>query len=184
MVPTHARARAWSITLGVLLIILGIVATSAPVFVSLIFIKLLLILAAVEQAVYAVQSRGENTFLLIVLLAVVYGVIALMLLFRPVGGTMAVTVIIATLFLLDGIMEIALGVQMHRQGRRSQWLFIGGIVSLAFAGSILYRFPSSAGWTLGLLVGIRMFVKGIEQLTRWTRGVEPRTGTGTGKRAA
>ncbi|HEY6271430.1 MAG TPA: DUF308 domain-containing protein [Terriglobales bacterium] len=186
MVFTKARReRTWSVTLGVLLILLGILAMIVPVFASLMLIKLLgwlLIFAAIEQAVEAFQSRGEGGLFLKVSLAVVYGVVALMLLFRPVSGAIAATAIIATLFLLDGVMEILLALQMRREGRPTQWIIIGAVMSLVFAGIVLYWFPLSAAWTIGLLVGIRLVVKGIEHLTRWSPGTEP--AAGRGRRAA
>jgi uncharacterized membrane protein HdeD (DUF308 family) len=169
MVFTKARReRTSSAALGVILIILGVASMIIPVFATLMLVKImgwLLLFAAVEQAVYAFRSRDEGGLVLKVLLAVVYGIVALMLLLRQVSGAIAATGIIATLFLLDGVMEIVLGFQVRRQGRRSGWLFAGGIVSLVFAGIVLYWFPLSAGWTLGLLVGIRLVIKGIEQIT-------------------
>ena len=53
----------------------------------------LLILAAMEQAVYAFQSRGEGGLFFKVLLAVLYAVVAGMLLRRPVSGAIAATAI-------------------------------------------------------------------------------------------
>jgi uncharacterized membrane protein HdeD (DUF308 family) len=169
MVFTKARReRTSSTVLGVILIVLGAASMIVPVFATLMLIKImawLLIVAAIEQAVYAFRSRDEGGLVLKLLLAVVYGVVALMLLLKPASGAIAATAIIATLFLLDGVMEIVLGFQMRRQGRRSGWLFAGGIVSFVFAGIVLYWFPLSAGWTLGLLVGIRLVIKGIEQIS-------------------
>jgi uncharacterized membrane protein HdeD (DUF308 family) len=162
------RERTSSTALGVILIILGVASMIVPLFATLMMIKImgwLLIVAAIEQAVYAFRSRDEGGLVLKVLLAVVYGAVALMLLLRPVSGAIAATAIIATLFLLDGVMEIVLGFQMRRQGRRSGWLLAGGLVSLVFAGIVLYQFPLSAVWTIGLLVGIRLVIKGIEQIT-------------------
>ena len=56
---------------------------------------------------------------------------------------------------------------MLRQGRRARWVFVGGIMSLVFAAIIFFRFPVSAAWTIGVLVGSRLIVKGIEQITRF-----------------
>jgi len=179
---TAARARTRSTARGVVLILLGIVAMLAPVFISFLLVKIMLILAAVEQTVHAFQSRRKNTFFVIVLLTVVYGVIAIMLWFKPLSGAMAVTAIIATLFVLDAVMAIGLGIEMHRAGRPSQWLFVGGVMSLVFAGSLFYRLASTSARTIALLVGIRIVVKGIEQITRSSTGIEP--STRAGKRAA
>lgn len=169
MVMSKARRESSSVAMGVLLIFLGCLAVILPLYATLMVIKLLgwlLIVAAIEQAVYAFRTREEGGLFLKVLLSVVYGVVALLLLLRPVSGAMAATAIIATLFLLDGVLDIALGFKLRRDGIRTGWLFIGGSMSLLFAAIVLYRFPLSAIWTLGLLVGIRLVVKGIEQITR------------------
>jgi uncharacterized membrane protein HdeD (DUF308 family) len=57
------RSTSWSITLGAFLIILGLVATMAPLFATLTLMRLmgwLLIIAAIEQAVHAFLRRGEE----------------------------------------------------------------------------------------------------------------------------
>jgi uncharacterized membrane protein HdeD (DUF308 family) len=168
-----ARARSWSVTLGVLLIIVGIFAMIVPLFATLVLITVIgwmLVLAAIEQAVHAFQTRSEGGFLFKVLLAVLYAIVAVMLLRRPVSGAIAATAIIATLFVLDGIMEMVLALQLRHVSRRSGWLFAGGMLSLIFGGIILYSFPVSAVWTIGLLVGIRLVFKGIEHIASASSG--------------
>ena len=162
------RSRTWSRILGVILIILGVIAMASPLYATLTLIKLmgwLLIIAAIEQGVDAFLRRNEGGLVYKVLLAVLYGVIAIMLLRQPVSGAIAATAIISILFLMDGFTEVAQGMRLRREGRNSQWLFVGGILSLLFGAIILYRFPSSALWTVGLLIGIRLIVKGIQQIT-------------------
>ena len=105
------RANSWSVTLGVVLIILGVVAMFAPLLATLTLIKMmgwLLILAAIEQGIYAYKVRAEGGFFWKVALAVLYVVVGIMLLRRPVSGAMAAPAILGVLFLLDGIAEIAL----------------------------------------------------------------------------
>lgn len=170
---TASRARRGSIGLGVLLIILGVIALMVPLFTAIVLIKLmgwLLVFSAVQQAVHAYQSRGEGGVFLKVLLAVIYAVAGVALLRRPASGAIAATAVIGILFLLDGVMEISLGMVVRREFGRSRWLFVGGFMSLLFGGMILYSFPVSAVWTIGLLVGIRLMFKGIEQIVRLSAG--------------
>jgi uncharacterized membrane protein HdeD (DUF308 family) len=176
LINAETRSRIWSLTLGTSLIVLGIVAITLPVFATAILIQLmgwLLIIAAVEQAIYAFKNREEGSIFWRVLLAVVYGIAACMLLLRPVSGAVTATVIIAILFLLDGVTEIGLGLRLRRQSRASGWLLAGGAMSLLFGGIILYQFPLSAMWTIGLLVGIRLVVKGIAQIMGAGPGSQP-----------
>lgn len=187
MINAETRARIWSITLGTLLIVLGVVAIISPVFATATLIRLmgwLLIIAAIEQAVYAFQNREEGGNFWKILLAVVYGVVACMLLLRPASGAATATVIIAVLFLLDGITEIGLGWRLPQHALAKGWLLAGGAMSLIFGGIILYRFPVSAMWTIGLLVGVRLVVKGIAQIVGSSPGSQPGAGRGDLKRAA
>src|SRR5262245_43691242 len=125
------RPSGLSIALGALLIILGICAMIVPFTATMaviILIGWLLIIAAVEQAIYAFRSGDQGGVLLKILLAVLYGVVGTMVLRRPVSGAMAATAIIATLLIIDGVMEIALGFQLGRRSRRTGWLFAGGVL--------------------------------------------------------
>jgi uncharacterized membrane protein HdeD (DUF308 family) len=97
-------------------------------------------------------------------LAVLYGIVAIMLLRRPVSGAIVATATIGILFLLDGILVLAAALRARGAGARSGWLFVGGIISLLFAAIVFCEFPVSALWTIGLLVGIRLLFKGIEQI--------------------
>src|SRR5215472_10543661 len=95
-----ARRKHGSTTLGVLLIVLGAIALLVPLFSALLFIRVimwLLVFAAVEQVIYAFQTRGEGGLFLKVLLAVLYAVAGGLLLSRPVSGAIVVTAVIGFL---------------------------------------------------------------------------------------
>ncbi len=174
---TIVKQSSGSITLGVLLIILGTVALVAPLFAALMLIRVigwLLIFAAIEQVVDAYRSRDEGGLFFKILLVVLYAVVGGMLLRRPVSGAIAATAIIGILFLADGILDIALGVRLRGAQEKTGWLFAGGILSLLFGVMILYRLPVSATWVIGLLVGIRLIFKGIEQIVRSSAGAKVR----------
>jgi uncharacterized membrane protein HdeD (DUF308 family) len=172
---TIASHNSGSISLGVLLIILGTVAVLSPLFAALVLIRViawLLVFAAIEQVIDAFRSSGEGGLFFKVLLAVLYGVVGFMLLSRPANSAIAAAAIIGLLLLADGITEIALGVQLRRSYGKSGWLFAGGILSLFLGAVILYRLPWSAA-AVGVLVGIRLIFKGIEQIARSSAGAKP-----------
>jgi len=81
----------------VFLIVLGAIALLVPFFSALFLIRVikwLLVFAAIEQVIYAFQTRGEGGLFLKVLLAVLYAVAGGLLLSRPVSGAIAVTALI------------------------------------------------------------------------------------------
>ena len=159
-------ATRWSVAMGVLLVIFGILAIIAPFAATLAVIGMtgwLLIFAAIEQAVYAIQRRDDGRFVE-VLPAALYILAGLLLLRRTVNAALTVTVIIAVLLVLDGLMGMILWVGLRRRTVGTGWLFAGGIVSLILGGTIWSGLPHSAIWVIGVLVGTRLIFKGIEQI--------------------
>ncbi len=166
MQPMVIERRSGSTALGVLLIILGAIAVMAPFLAAFVLIRIiawLLIFAAIEQAIHAFRSSGEGGLFIKIALAVLYAVAGGALLTRPVTGGIAATAIIGVLLVADGITEIFLGVQLLRTFARGGWLLAGGVLSLLLGALILYRLPWSMA-AVGLLIGIRLIFKGIEQI--------------------
>jgi len=162
------RRKHGSTTLGVLLIVLGAIALLVPFFSALLLIRVitwLLVFAAIEQVIYAFQTRGEGG-LFVKVLAVLYAVAGGLLLSRPVRGAIVVTAVIGFLLIADGIAEIALGVQLRRTyDARIGWLFAGGILSVVLGGFIVFGLPRSV-MAVGMLLGIRLIFKGNEHIVR------------------
>lgn len=167
-VLTESRRRG-SRFLGVLLIILGAIALLAPFYAALFVIRglmWLLVFAAVEQVIYAFQTRDEGGLFLKLSLGGLYAVAAGLLLGRPFGGAIAVTAIIGFLLIADGLAEIALGVELrHTYDPKIGWLIGGGILSVVLGGFILLRLPRSM-LAVGIVLGIRLVFKGIEHIVR------------------
>ena len=163
------RRKHGSTTLGVLLIVLGAIALLMPFFAALLVIRVLmwlLVFAAIEQAIYAFQTRGERGLFLKVLLAVLYAVAGGLLFSRPVSGAVAVTAVIGFLLIADGIAEMTLGLLLRRTyDPKIGWLFAGGILSVVLGGLIVFGLPRSV-MAVGMLLGIRLIFKGMEHIVR------------------
>jgi len=157
-----------STILGVLLIILGAIAVMSPLVATLVLVRViawLLIFAAIDQVIHAFRSSGEGGLFIKILLAVLYAVAGGWLLGRPMHGGLAAAAVIGYLLIADGITEIVLGARLRRKNARSGWLIAGGVLSLFLGALILYRLPWSMA-AIGLLVGIRLIFKGVEQIAR------------------
>ena len=158
--------KTWSVWLGVLLVILGILAISLPFMATLAVVFItgwLLILAGIEQVLYALRRHDEGGLFTKILLAGVYIIAGGMLLRRPVAGMLGVTAIFATVFLVDGILEIALAVRL-RGTVAVHWLLAGGILSIVL-GALTWRgFWNSSLYLIGTFLGIRLIFKGIEHI--------------------
>jgi len=71
--------------------------------------------------------------------------------------------VLASLFLIEGVLDIVLFVKMRSIGG-STWLLIDGIITLLLGLLIYMQWPSSAGWAIGTLVGISMIMSGVARV--------------------
>ncbi|MBS0268328.1 MAG: DUF308 domain-containing protein, partial [Proteobacteria bacterium] len=85
----------------------------------------------------------------------------LVLLFWPISGVISLTLVLIAFFILEGIASILFALEHRAELPGSWWaMLLSGIVDLVLAGLIFFGLPSSAGWAIGLLVGINLIFGG------------------------
>ena len=155
----HAR---WSIAIGMLEVMLGLLAIGAPFvagMAAVIFVGALLLVSGVARVIRVVmaQSFGQGALALLAgVLAIGCGVLVLG---QPLLSLGALTLILAAYFVVEGIGCLVLSskVRPHSAWR---WLLLDGIVTTILAFVIVAQWPLSSVWALGTLVGIDIFVTG------------------------
>lgn len=153
---------------GILLTICGLAAILLPVVASLaitVLLGWLLILSggvALALTFWSRQSPGFWWSLLSAVVALIAGVI---LLLRPIEGTLTLTIIVGAYFLAEGVVTIIYAIQ-NRQNltQRWGWLLAAGIADLLVATIIISGFPGTALWVIGLLVGINLLFGGASMI--------------------
>lgn len=162
----YPRSTGWSIFLGVLLLLGGLLAIIVPFIAGVaasIFFGWLILLGGAAHLVYAWSERGAAAILWQILIGIVYVVAGLYMLLMPVAGVAALTLVLAFYITLEGIFEIVT-FSLIRRLRGAAWFLVDGIVSLALAALILFRWPSSSFWAVGILVGISLLFSGVARL--------------------
>lgn len=158
--------RGWFIGLGIAFVVLGVLAIFAPFFASIVttmFLGWLLILGGIFQGVHAVQNRRWGGAGWAIASSVVEVIAGILLVVFPVTGTVTLTLILAVFFAAEGVIKIVRALQ-HRSLPAWGWLVFDGILTLALGVLILARWPSTAAWALGLLVGIDLLFSGSSML--------------------
>jgi uncharacterized membrane protein HdeD (DUF308 family) len=85
----------------------------------------------------------------------------IILLARPVQGTLTLTIVVGAYFLAEGVTTIMYALEHRRElSERWSWLLVAGIVDIVIAGLIISGLPGSALWAVGLLVGINLLFGG------------------------
>jgi uncharacterized membrane protein HdeD (DUF308 family) len=162
----YSRSRTWLIVGGVLSVLVGIFAIAAPGLFSFVLTQLLGALCLVTGVVSIFQAVfGKNSphCLFSSLSAIIRIAAGSALLFFPVAGVAALTLIVAAVFLTEGIVCIATSLRM-RANPAWIWLLLNGIVALILAGMIYSKWPLDAAWVVGLLYGIQSLFSGSAML--------------------
>jgi uncharacterized membrane protein HdeD (DUF308 family) len=160
------QASNWSIVWGVLLIIFGMLAISSPFLAAVavnVVIAWLIVLAGVVHLVLAFHAHVAGSVIWKLLVGIAYLVFGVYLITHPVLGVSALTLILASLFLIEGILNIVLFFKM-RSTRGSSWVLVDGIITLLLGLLIYLQWPSSAAWAIGTLVGVSMIVSGVTRV--------------------
>lgn len=155
------RRWGWLLGMGILLVVLGMTAIGASVFVTLatmVFLGSLMLLGGILQTLHAIAMRGWSGFYVDLIAGVLYSVIGFMVITHPGATAVALTMIIAALLILGGIFRILIALAVCYQNR--VWLLLHGIVNLLLGFAIWHDWPLSGLWVIGLFIGIDMILNG------------------------
>jgi len=175
------HASTWSIVWGVLLIVTGMLAIGAPFFAAVAVTALiawLIVFAGIVHLAIAFHSHGAGSVIWKLLVGLAYVCFGLYVIMHPVLGVASLTLILASLFLIEGILQVILFFKM-RSLQGSSWMLIDGVITLLLGLLIYVQWPSSSAWAIGTLVGISMIMSGVSRVML-SLAVRKVTGTGTG----
>lgn len=151
----------WFLGIGLGLILLGILAVGASVFVtlaSMVFFGVLLLIGGIIQAINAFRTRKGGGFLVNTLSAILYIIVGILLIMHPAIGAITLTLLIAAIFTISGLFKIVAALA-HRYAHWG-WLLFNGIITLALGILIWAQWPVSGLWVIGLFIGIDLIIAG------------------------
>ncbi len=149
---------------GVLMMFLGFFAVALPNVTTLaveIMVGWLFIIGGAFRTVSILCSRKLPGFWWSLLMGVLAIVLGLILLFRPLEGVLTLTIVLVAFFIVGGVAAVLIALEFRRHLRNWGWTLFSGVVDLILAYVILWGWPSTAAWVIGLLVGINMLFYGL-----------------------
>ncbi len=156
------RSRNMMIALGIVMILAGFAAIVFPFFSSLGVVGMvgvMLIIASIAQSVSAFSFPKWTGVILGLVVAALWLMGGLYLLAQPLEGVFILTVVVAAIFVVEGVIKTVLSVQMRPLAGWGWLLFDGGI-SVILGVMLWWQLPSSALWALGTLAGISIVISG------------------------
>jgi uncharacterized membrane protein HdeD (DUF308 family) len=156
--------RSWKglMGVGILAIVIGCIAILVPAVASVgtaIFIGWILLIAGAFLTAAAFTAHSLGTVVLRLLWAALTVIVGIWLIVEPHNGTLTLTLVLGIYFLFMGLTRVA--VAFAARGQQGAGLVgLSGFLSLLIGIFILAKFPSSADWAIGLLVGIDLIFAG------------------------
>ena len=162
----HRRLRAGSgrlLWLGVAMLVLGLAALLFPVFSTLVAALLVgwvLLVAGGLMLAGAFHIHGTGPFFAALLFGLLLLAAGVFLLFNPLAGAAALTLMLGILFMFQGALEIVFGFEMRPHPGWAGMLF-SGIASIAMAVLIAGGWPGISTIVLGILLGVNFISTGL-----------------------
>ena len=160
------QAAGMSIGWAVVMIILGAVAIAMPFSTGIgvsIFVGWIIVLSGFAYVAYAFAAPGAGAFIWRMLIGVFYVFGGGYLAFHPGIALETLTLVMAAIFLVEGVSEVAVFFQV-RGFSGSGWVLFDGLVTILLAYMIWRPWPSSSVWAIGTLLGINLIVSGVTRL--------------------
>jgi uncharacterized membrane protein HdeD (DUF308 family) len=157
-------AKGWKplMAVGVIAILVGCVAIVVPAAASVgtaIFIGWILLFAGAFLVAGAFMAHSIGSLVLRLIWAALTVIVGLYLIVEPHNGTLTLTLVLGVYFLFMGLTRVTAAF-LARGQQGAGLVGLSGICGLLIGILVLAKFPSSADWAIGLLVGIDLIFAG------------------------
>ncbi|MGB6193649.1 MAG: HdeD family acid-resistance protein [Terracidiphilus sp.] len=160
------RHSTWTIIMGIVIVLLGIVLVAHPFAAALTMTVLLgwvLAVVGIAQFVFALHSGSAGKFFLKALSALLFVVAGLGLAFFPASGLATLTALLGVFLVVEAGVLIVTAFHM-RPLKGWGWFLFDGLASLVLGILILAHWPSSSVWAIGTLVGFAVLLSGFARI--------------------
>jgi uncharacterized membrane protein HdeD (DUF308 family) len=152
----------WFLAVGVTLVLCGLIAVTLPAITSIaasLVLGVTLTVVGIVKIVEAFSVKEWAGFLWQLMLGVVEVVGGVLIYVSPFKRAIAITLLIAVVFVVQGITQIALAFKIRPQpGWR--WLFIAGVAALCASIALALKFPYTRYYSPSTLGGISLLLAG------------------------
>jgi len=152
----------WLMALGVVLIIGGLAALLLPFFASVAVTGLIagvFAVAGLVQFFHGFRVSGWRAQAWSAVSGAIYLGGAALIFLNPLSGMVALTVLVAAVFLVDGAVRIAMGIRL-RPERGWGWVAAGGVAAALFGGAVIAFMPAISLSLLGIMAGVSLTLEG------------------------
>jgi len=151
----------WLLAFGIVLVALGIAAivraTTATV-ASMVVFGWLLIFGSIFEFLAAFMVGNWSGFFLHLLIAILFAIVGIMMLTRPVISAETWTLVMAMFFLVGGVYQLVYALWTHLPGWG--WHLVNGAITMILGIFLAAGWPGTGFWVIGLFIGIDLVFYG------------------------
>ena len=152
----------WLFGMGIFFIILGVIGLGRLIALSsagALFFGVLIVIGGAAQFIEALKCKGWKGVAYHVLIAVLYMVGGVFLIWNPLAAKLLLTWVLAAVLICVGIVRMFIAIQMRATG---SWFvpLLGGIISIILGGLILVKWPLSGLFVIGLFISVELITSG------------------------
>ncbi len=156
----------WLLALGIVLMLFGFLILTTPMGVvtasltTEIWIAAAMVAAGVIQLMHGIKTADWSHASWQILGGAIFIVGGILIFIYPTLGLVSLTMVVAATLVAQGITSLMVGGGVGDVSSR-RWLVLSAVISIVAGLLILFDLPSSAGWTLGTIVGAALLLQGI-----------------------
>jgi uncharacterized membrane protein HdeD (DUF308 family) len=151
----------WFVVIGIVMIISGFLAIYATPVATLTVVAvlgLLLMVAGLAQALFAIRITPWLGFFTMLLSGLLSMVVGYLFVTHPAISAVSLTLLLAVYFLVSGLFRILTAVVQRFS--HWGWALASGIITLFLGVLVWSEWPISGFWIIGLFVGIDLIFAG------------------------
>lgn len=153
---------------GVAMIIIGVLATLAPLASGVVFNLLfgaLMIGAGIVELVDAFRAGKWQRGVLEGLAGILTLAAGFLTVVHPVVGLVALTVVFIGYLIFVGAFRIVMAFQLPTSAGGKFWTFLSGVVALLLAALAIAQMPITSVWLIGTYIGVSLIFGGVARIS-------------------
>jgi uncharacterized membrane protein HdeD (DUF308 family) len=156
----------WLLALGIVLMLFGFLILTTPMGVvtasltTEIWIAAAMVAAGIFQLMHGIKAGDWSHAGWQILGGAIFVIGGILIFVYPTVGLLSLTMIVAATLVAQGITSLMVGGGVGDVASR-RWLVLSAVISIVAGLLILFDLPSSAGWTLGTIVGAALLLQGV-----------------------
>ena len=150
---------------GIIMMVLGALAVIWPQVSTLavdLYVGWMFLISGLIGLFTMFVASSAAGFLWSLLTAALSLFVGVLLLWHPVEGAVSLTLVLMAFFIAEGIFQIAAAIRYREAFPDSWgWLLMSGLADLVLAAMLIWGWPSTATWALGLIAGLSLITSGL-----------------------